>query len=535
MILRSGTTWSARRRSGSYLTGDIQSIAVRADGWSADVLLTALSVGGTYDLGLGANNDPDTGTPKLVFTVTSPGYDDTATLITRQRTIYGQCAIKKPYPNQAQNDETVVGTNVSVRIVLSERIYAGDIVTAVVESAVYTQGSVPSNPHTVMSVTNNSPVTWDKAKVIGRWASLPHRRLTSTVDVEFVAFQTYAEQGRPVRCVKFIVSDGTTTAEQIVTDLTLATVPVGMPAIPVYACTMSTAAFVQGSDLTVQAVAYPWVGDATAIRDTGTSVAADGTTLHAQLHLCDKDSTYIQPYAYVDASSDLAISGSITGSLTDREVITQTTSGATAVVVGATSGTGPLKICGITGTPNGSDTWTGGTSAATFTPASTPVARGITAGVPSATAATAKATPYNTLWNAVKGVRDFINTNAGRANNVNGGVVRLMEGDVRWGRDGTASTMSATSAALIVEGDPDIDRSAVRLRGDGTSAQNLLIRNIFIRHLTIQPSAADQSNFMSGSATAGVDVLTFEDIIRKQDTDASKRAGSKIVYLPSMA
>src|SRR5688572_23274561 len=48
-------------------------------GWVALVTIEGLSTGGTYSTGIsGANNDPTNA--KLVFTVTSSGYDPTATL-----------------------------------------------------------------------------------------------------------------------------------------------------------------------------------------------------------------------------------------------------------------------------------------------------------------------------------------------------------------------------------------------------------------------------------------------------------------------
>jgi hypothetical protein len=105
----------------------VLSVEISPDGWYADLSFEGQSTGGTYDLGLGANGDPDTGTPKLVLTVTSMGFDDTGAPTTVERTVYGTKFVRKPYPNQAQAQETVFGTaDVTVRVALSDYVYAKD-------------------------------------------------------------------------------------------------------------------------------------------------------------------------------------------------------------------------------------------------------------------------------------------------------------------------------------------------------------------------------------------------------------------------
>ncbi len=106
--------------------GDILSVTVGSEGWYVDIVIDDLSTGGSYDMGLGANNNPATGTPKIVFTVVSLGYDATGTPTTVTRTVYGTKAIRKPYPNQSQNEESSSGGDVTVRVALSDYIYAKD-------------------------------------------------------------------------------------------------------------------------------------------------------------------------------------------------------------------------------------------------------------------------------------------------------------------------------------------------------------------------------------------------------------------------
>jgi hypothetical protein len=77
--------------------------------------------------------------------------------------------------------------------------------------------------------------------------------------------------------------------------------------------------------------------------------------------------------SYVPVSAiPSTIAGSISsGTFVNGETLTQTTSGSTAILKGAFSTS--LTVSTITGTPDSSDIWTGGTSSATFTPTATPV------------------------------------------------------------------------------------------------------------------------------------------------------------------
>lgn len=72
-----------------------------------------------------------------------------------------------------------------------------------------------------------------------------------------------------------------------------------------------------------------------------------------------------------------AIPGTLSGTFTDGETVTQATSGATGKVYGASQGAthAHLVIHTVTGTPNGANVWTGGTSGQTVTPSGTPAAR----------------------------------------------------------------------------------------------------------------------------------------------------------------
>lgn len=83
----------------------------------------------------------------------------------------------------------------------------------------------------------------------------------------------------------------------------------------------------------------------------------------------------IQPLASFPVGQ-MAIVGTLTSGtgFVDGEAVTQTTSGATATVyLDQGPGITNLVILDIVGTPNGTDIWTGGTSASVFTPSGVPI------------------------------------------------------------------------------------------------------------------------------------------------------------------
>lgn len=248
--------------------------------------------GGTYDFGLGANNDPQDGNPKLIVTVQSPGYDDEGNATTITRTLYGTKQVRLAYPNQAENDESVADGNLTVRIALSEYIYSGDTITNVtVLAGLYSDGNVVSGPKAVATRTNNSGAAHQK--VVANWSWPGYQRMDASSKLRCVAFHRHGEQGRPVRCVKFSVSDGTTTNEEIVTAPTVdATIGDAVPVVEYITTTDLTAGLTQGAELTLNFTAYPWVGDAGSALDTSTGTAAP-TPLYGPIKgLCDRTGAY---------------------------------------------------------------------------------------------------------------------------------------------------------------------------------------------------------------------------------------------------
>lgn len=300
-------------------TGDIVSVAVGADGWWADITVEGLSTGGTYALGLGTNNKPTA--PKLALTVVSLGFDDTGTATTVTRTIYGTKEVRQPYPNAGLNQETAAGGNVTVRVALSDYVYAkdntgagnsGTAVTATLLSGLYTQAATPSNAASGVAVTNNSTAAYPK--VVGNWAWPGQDKITAaSFTLRAVAFHASGRAGRPVRCVKFTAADThSNTATTTVTAPTVdATVGDAVPIVE-YVASMSATTLTALDTITCNFIAYPWIGDAAACLDT-TAGTAQPTPLYGPITLLnDKSDTYGKSYASVDPVSGNDTTGTVT-------------------------------------------------------------------------------------------------------------------------------------------------------------------------------------------------------------------------------
>lgn len=294
--------------------GDILGVAIGTDGWYADVTVEGVAVGGTYNFGLGALGNPETGTPKLSILVTSLGFDDTGAATTVTRTVVGTKQVRKAYPNHAQNEESTTGGNTTIRIALSDYIYAKDATgtgnsgtapVATLLSGLYTQGGTSSATASV-TVTNNS--TFAYPKVVGNWSWPAFDKRPSTWTLSATAFHSSAQQGRPVRCVKFSASDGTNTITNVVTVPSIDpsrgdTVPVVEYVATMDASTATPAALTQGAVLTENFIAYPWIGDAASVLDTSAGTAQPTPFYGPAKSVCDKSGGYATSIAIVDSVS----------------------------------------------------------------------------------------------------------------------------------------------------------------------------------------------------------------------------------------
>jgi hypothetical protein len=304
----------------NFVTGDITDVSIDSEGWTASVTIKGVGTGGTYDFGLGTNNTTSAAT-KLQFTVVSMGFDDTGAATTITRTVYGTKQLRKPFPNEATNDETVVGSDVVVRVVLSDYIYAkdktgagnsGTNVKVDILSGFYTKTGVPNNARSNITATNNSVAPYPK--VIGNW-SWPGYEVADTDSSGFfslrcVAFHGSGQQGKPVRAVKFSMTDGS------VTTSTINTVPsvgvAGGVADPVavieYASVLVLAGLADGV-ITCNFVAYPWLGDSGSVLDSSAGAAAPSPLVGPIKLLKAALSTFGQTMALVDSTLGVDATG----------------------------------------------------------------------------------------------------------------------------------------------------------------------------------------------------------------------------------
>lgn len=255
-------------------TGDILSVSINSDGWTATIKVEGLSTGGSYDFGYGAKYLP--ADANIVFSLTSQGYTD-GVLTTKSRTVYGTMDIntgaqRLPYPNQTSPNETINGSDVDIIIPLSEYIFTADTaVTVSIGAGWYTESSTPNNSCTDLSVTNNSTETYPKP--IGNWALPGAKLVTGNFDLEFTAFHHFG-----VDCVKFDVTDGTNEVNYTVSDMAVSARD-DYNAVLVYGQTVNVSTLDDGI-LTAKAVVYPNIGNASYILDTDDAVNMWPTPLY---------------------------------------------------------------------------------------------------------------------------------------------------------------------------------------------------------------------------------------------------------------
>lgn len=422
--------------------GDILSVTINrttnpsldCDGWTANVEIEGFSPGGVYNWGLGIDNDPANAT--VVFTVVSEGYDDTGTLGTITRTIYGVKTLRKPSPNQTVLEENTGANpsadNLVITIALSDFIYtddrngglpgenpSGSGTSGVDPTVSIAEGwyinigdlSEKNNAVTDLPITINYS-TLDYPRVIGNWAWPGFERITGNFNVECVAFHRFAQDAKPVACVKFSAYDesGNTVPVQTVTDLVISNK--GDPtSVLVYSATIPVDNLTQGEVITVNFAAYPWVGDGNSVLDTSDGVNTAPSALYTSLtFLCDKAETFGTTVAYVDG-------------------------------VGG-------------GSPAANDI---------------------------ANDATARANPFDTISAAINGIVSYNNVNYARANS-EAGIIYLEEGNHDW--TGAVNTPGANAKTwLTITKASDASRSNVIIAGeanDEDAGARVKIENITV-------------------------------------------------------
>lgn len=294
-------------------TGDILAVrisnATNGNGWVAEIDIENLAAGGTYAFGSGTNN-ATTETAKVVFTVTSEGYNTAKELGTTTRTVYGipdvnVGAVRKAYPNQASPDETVVSTTLTIRVALSDFIYQDDTVTATILSGFYTKTGTPNNATTDLAVTNNSTLAYPTS--VGRWAWVPYEQVQSSPYViEATIFNRFAKNGKPVAAVEFTCTDEHAHSVVVnVLEMTKSTrdsASASGNSVLVYAATVDLSTLTALDKITCNFKVYPWVGHAASVLDSSTNSDPDDR-LTPFVFLNDKNDTLQGGFAIVDPAN----------------------------------------------------------------------------------------------------------------------------------------------------------------------------------------------------------------------------------------
>jgi len=302
--------------------GDILSVVIGADGWYADVTIEGVTAGGAYSFGLGANSDPASGAPKVTFTVVSLGFDTTGAPTTVTRTVYGTKQARKPYPNDATNQETAntgPPASTTVRVALSDYIYAKDTTgagnsgtapTVTIGAGFYT-GTVANNAATGFAVTNSS--TFAYPKVVGNWTWPGYDKLGATFTLRATAFHSSAAAGKPAQCVKFTATDAEANTATTTVAAPSVDAAMGDP-VPVveYVGTLSATTLTQGSVVTCNFVAYPRVGDTAACLDTSLGTAQPTPLYGPITAVCDKTGAYAPSAVVVDVVAGNDATGAVT-------------------------------------------------------------------------------------------------------------------------------------------------------------------------------------------------------------------------------
>lgn len=261
---------------------NVVGLEVETNGWVLRATIggdAAGSIGtnGNFFNGFGLNNTLSSNT--LTVTVTSMGYDDAGAGKQVQRTVYGTKNLRRPYPMQNTNDiiaTEATGTNVVFRIALSDFIYSTDsnlTATAIGGWISGTNGN-STNVSAISGQTITNSSTLVHPKCIANWSRPGWNHETNiTVTLGVVAFHRSAQNGRPVRLVKFSAAD--LTGHVVTTNVLVPEIDKAYgDAVPIveYIGRLDCSSLSNNTPIRCDFMAIPWVGNTNAVVDTADAV-----------------------------------------------------------------------------------------------------------------------------------------------------------------------------------------------------------------------------------------------------------------------
>ncbi len=271
----------------------------------------------------GANQFPldPNGTPKIVVSVTSPGYTwngSAAVAGSQSRTLIATRPLRKPYPDYEQLDETDHGDGTrTIRFALSERVFSTDTLNSVTLLSGWKVGQGAATI-TGGDLTNSSTRT--PPLPVMRAAVPPYRlvRGATSVHCDWVVAAHYPSTAagtrhHPLAGLKVEATDGTNTVTTWLTGLQ--TSPLYNDNLRCVGGTVNLSGLTAGV-VTLIATAYPWVGASRTIGSGHVTDVAAPFAISAEepLTVCYDPSSdrYPVKHIYVDPVSGTTTAASVT-------------------------------------------------------------------------------------------------------------------------------------------------------------------------------------------------------------------------------
>lgn len=253
---------------------------------------------------------------RIVLTVQDYGYDTAGNLLLPGvggpvRTIRGGAVVRKQYPNQAQRLNSASGGVRTVYFSLRSEIYASSVIADAQAEAGYYGGAAAG---AIGGLSNGSTLAYPRP--VFAWLNMQHERATgASFAVEAVAYHRHARNGQQVAAVKFTARDASGNVDaanaQIAGAPALSALQTQGPIVEAWKAAMPLANMPQADLCQVNAIVYPWIGDASAVLDTSDATKGAVGTLTAGSNvddprgetplrfLCDKTGGYGGLVAYV--------------------------------------------------------------------------------------------------------------------------------------------------------------------------------------------------------------------------------------------
>ena len=257
------------------------------------------------------------GAPKIVLEVRSAGFDrvggEAVPNMARARRVVAVKALRRPWPDHAQLDETAHGDGTgTVRLALSDRIYGGCVVISAAFLAGWKAGEGAAQPEVANGSARALPVA------ISRWAQPSFELVTGTSSyaVEVIAAAHHpehhgAELHQALAGMRVTATDGTrvVSAWAAVGDSTRG------DGLRCWRAVLDLSPLTAGP-VTIHRTDYPWIGSA---RSTGTAHSTDATnglpTPWASPHCISYDpagTLYPRRHVVVNAATGTTVVANVT-------------------------------------------------------------------------------------------------------------------------------------------------------------------------------------------------------------------------------